>query len=147
IFVGQIDNILGVKTPAAESNLIKLLHYFRFDYAPNLAALVLALLVVVIMVIWPKRLNARLPGSLLALVLVTAIAILFNLNVPMIGSIPQTILLDQRLSQIPWEHLGDLIMPALSIAALGAIESLLCGAAAGRMANQKFDSGQELIAQ
>jgi SulP family sulfate permease len=38
-------------------------------------------------------------------------------------------------------------MPALSIAALGAIESLLCGVAAGRMAGQKMESGQELIAQ
>ena len=149
IFIGQIDNILGVKTPGADSNLIKLLHYFRFDYTPNLAAVGLAILVVLIMVFWPKQLNARLPGSLLALVVVTAIAILFNFNVPVIGSIPQTILLDQRLSlnQIPWDHLGDLIMPAFSIAALGAIESLLCGAAAGRMANQKMDAGQELIAQ
>jgi SulP family sulfate permease len=38
-------------------------------------------------------------------------------------------------------------MPALSIAALGSIETLLCGVAAGRMAGQKMDSGQELMAQ
>jgi len=77
------------------------------------------------------------------------IAIVFGLKVPTIGSIPQSILLDQRLlpTQIPWDHLGELITPALSIAALGAIESLLCGTAAGRMAGQKMDSAQELIAQ
>src|SRR5579859_7720381 len=149
IFIGQIDNLLGVKTAAADSNLIKFLHYFRFDYAPNLAAVGLSVLVIVVMFLWPKRFNARFPGSLLALIAATLIAVVFNLNVPTIGSIPQSILLDQRLlpTQIPWNHLGDLIMPALSIAALGAIESLLCGTAAGRMAGQKMDSAQELIAQ
>jgi len=69
--------------------------------------------------------------------------------VPIIGNVPQTLILNQRLfpTQIPWNHLGDLIMPALSIAALGSIETLLCGVAAGRMAGQKMDAGQELMAQ
>ena len=149
IFIGQIDNLLGVKTAAADSTFVKLIQYFRFDYVPNLAAVGLSLLVILIMVLWPKRLNARFPGSLLALMVATGIAVLFNLNVPIIGTIPQTILLDQRLtiSQIPWSHLGELVTPALSIAALGAIESLLCGTAAGRMVDQKMESGQELIAQ
>jgi sulfate permease, SulP family len=149
IFIGQIDNLLGVKTAAADNTFVKLIQYFRFDYVPNLAAVGLSLLVILIMVLWPKRLNARFPGSLLALMVATGIAVLFNLNVPIIGTIPQTILLDQRLtiSQIPWSHLGELVTPALSIAALGAIESLLCGTAAGRMVDQKMESGQELIAQ
>lgn len=149
IFIGQIDNLLGVKTAAADSNLIKFLNYFRFGYTPNLAAVGLSVLVIVIMFLWPKRFNARFPGSLLALIAATLLAVIFNLNVPTIGSIPQSILLDQRLlpTQIPWDHLGDLITPALSIAALGAIESLLCGTAAGRMAGQKMDSAQELVAQ
>ncbi len=149
IFVGQIDNLLGVHTASADNSLLKVLGYLRFDYAPNLVAVGLSIVVILIMIFWPKRLNAHFPGSLLALIIVTAAAMLFNLNVPTIGSIPQTILLDQRLlpSQIPWEHLGDLFMPALSIAALGAIESLLCGTVAGRMAGSKMASAQELIAQ
>ncbi|MCC7449188.1 MAG: SulP family inorganic anion transporter [Anaerolineae bacterium] len=149
IFVGQLDNLLGVKTEAAESSLIKLLHYFRFDYAPNWAAVGISLLVILIMFLWPKRLSARFPGSLLALIVTTVIAVAFNLNIPSIGSIPQTIILDQRLMfpKIPWEHLGDLIAPAFSIAALGAIETLLCGTVAGRMVGVKMASNQELIAQ
>jgi SulP family sulfate permease len=57
--------------------------------------------------------------------------------------------LDERLlpTRIPWEHMQDLVMPALSIAALGAIESLLCGTVAGRMAGMKLSTSQELIAQ
>jgi SulP family sulfate permease len=149
IFVGQIDNLLGVKTEAAESALVKLTHYFRFDYAPNLAAVGISVLVILIMIFWPKRLNMRFPGSLLALIVTTAVVALFSLNIPVIGSIPQTIILDQRLSvdKIPWQNVGDLIAPAMSIAALGVIETLLCGTVAGRMIGIKMASNQELIAQ
>jgi SulP family sulfate permease len=149
IFIGQIDNLLGVQTEAAENSVVKLLQYFRFDYTPNLVALGLALLVIVIMLLWPRQLSARFPGSLLGLIVTTALAIFLKLDVPVIGNIPQTILLDERLlpSRIPWEHLGDLIMPAFSIAALGAIESLLCGTVAGRMVGLKMSTSQELMAQ
>jgi SulP family sulfate permease len=101
------------------------------------------------MLFWPRRFNARFPASLLGLIAATLVTILLGLDVPVIGSIPQTIVLDQRLlpTHIPWEHVGDLIMPALSIAALGAIESLLCGTVAGRMAGTKLATSQELIAQ
>lgn len=149
IFIGQIDNLLGVQTEATESSIIKLANYFRFDYSPNLAAVAISVAVIAIMILWPKNWGARFPGSLLALIVTTAAAAMLNLDVPVIGEIPQTILLDQRLAldRIPWESLGDLIAPALSIAALGAIESLLCGTVAGRMTGVKMHSNQELIAQ
>jgi SulP family sulfate permease len=149
IFIGQIDNLLGVHTEAAENALVKLTHYFRFDYSPNLAALGLATLVILIMILWPQRWNARFPGSLLGLIVATLVTMLLKIEVPVIGSIPQTILLDQRLlpANIRWEHVTELMMPALSIAALGAIESLLCGTVAGRMTGTKLHSKQELIAQ
>lgn len=149
IFIGQIDNLLGVHTEAAENALVKLAHYFRFDYAPNLAALGLSVLVILIMILWPQRWNARFPGSLLGLIAATLLAALLKLEVPVIGSIPQTILLDQRLlpANIPWEHITELVMPALSVAALGSIESLLCGTVAGRMTGSKLYAKQELIAQ
>ncbi|MCI0708853.1 MAG: SulP family inorganic anion transporter [Chloroflexi bacterium] len=149
IFIGQIDNLLGIHTEGAENALLKLTHYFRFDYTPNLTAVGLSAMVILIMVFWPKNLNARFPGSLLALIAATACTIVLDLNVPIIGTIPQTIFLDQRLfpTRIPWEHLSELFIPALSIASLGAIESLLCGTVAGRMVGSKMDSSQELISQ
>lgn len=149
IFIGQLDNLLGVSTENAENALVKLTHYFRFDYTPNLAVIGLSVMVILVMLFWPKRLNARFPGSLVGLIAATVTVTLLDLDVPVIGSIPQTILLDQRLipSHIPWEHVGELFMPALSIAALGAIESLLCGTVAGRMTGKKLATNQELIAQ
>jgi SulP family sulfate permease len=106
-------------------------------------------MVILIMVFWPKRWGARFPGSLLALIVATVVASSLQLDIPVIGAIPQTILLDERLrlSGVPWGDLPDLVVPALSIAALGAIESLLCGAVAGRMVGLKMATNQELIAQ
>src|SRR5215207_7861220 len=92
IFIGQIDNLLGVHTEAAENSVVKLANYFRFDYAPNLAAVGIGLAVIAIMLLWPKNLNARFPGSLLALIVATGAAALLNLDIPRIGAIPQTIL-------------------------------------------------------
>ncbi len=151
IAIGQIDNLLGVQTAGAENALLKLGHMLRFDYTPNLAALGIGLAVIALMALWPKAWNARFPASLLGLIAATAVTWLLDLPVPVIGSIPQTILLDDRLlpSQLVSElaNVGELLVPALSIAALGAIESLLCGAVAGRMTRRKLDARQELIAQ
>ena len=149
IFIGQIDNLLGIQTEAAENALVKLSHYLRFDFTPNWTAAGISALAIGLMVFWPKRWQMRFPSSLAALIAATVLTALLGLNVPTIGAIPQTILLDDRLrlEAVPWDHLGDLLGAAFSIAALGAIESLLCGAVGGRMTGQKFVSNQELIAQ
>jgi SulP family sulfate permease len=67
----------------------------------------------------------------------------------MIGAIPQTLLLDQRLSisNIPWSNLPDFIAPVLTITALGAVESLLCGAVGSNMTGVRLQANQELVAQ
>ena len=66
-----------------------------------------------------------------------------------IGEIPKTLLLDQRLTfdSIPWSRLQDFVAPALAITALGAVESLLCGAVASNMTGIRLQANQELIAQ
>lgn len=149
IFVGQIGNLLGVDTAAGDNALMQLWNYSRLDQLPNMSAVSISVLVIATMVFWPARLNARFPGSLLALIVAAALAAVFRLDVPIIGTIPQTILLEDRLmpTNIPWHHIGILIGPALSIAILGAIESLLCGAVIGRQTGAKLDSIQELFAQ
>lgn len=149
ILVGQIGNLLGIGPAQGDNSLLQLWNYFRIDQIPNLSAVGISLLVIVTMFMWPARFNAKFPGSLLALTLATALTSFLNLDIPVIGSIPQTILLEDRLrlTNIPWHHIGALIGPALSIAVLGAIESLLCGAVIGRQTGAKMDSIQELFAQ
>jgi SulP family sulfate permease len=149
IFVGQIDNLLGVKTPAAESSALKFLGYFRSGWSPEWATLAIGLLVIAIMVFWPKAWARFVPGSLVGIVVATLVAVVSGWPVASIGAIPRTILLDQRLTwdAIPWGNMSALIAPAFSIAALGAVESLLCGAVASKMTGIRLQANQELVAQ
>ena len=149
IFIGQIDNFLGVQTPGTESALFKLLGYFQGGFAVNWQAVVLGSVVVVTMLLWPARLNARFPASLLGIVLATALNAVLQWPVPVIGAIPQTLLLADRLSlsAIPWDNLSAFVAPALTITALGAVESLLCGAVASNMTGIRLQANQELIGQ
>jgi SulP family sulfate permease len=150
IALGQLDNFLGVKTPAAENVIEKLRYYVENGVNPNPQAIILALLVMGVMIVWPRfKFGQRVPGSLVGIILATVIAVVAHWDVPVIGAIPRTILLENRLSltQIPWSDLSNLIVPAMSIAALGAIESLLCGAVAGNMTGIRLNNNLELIAQ
>jgi len=149
IFVGQIDNFLGVETAGAESAGLKLFGYLQGGFTPAWPTLLIGLLVVGIMIFWPARFNRAVPGSLVGIVVATVVAVVTQWPVASIGAIPRTILLDQRLTfaTIPWEHLNELIVPALSVAALGAVESLLCGAVGSKMTGIRLQANQELVAQ
>lgn len=150
IALGQLDNFLGIQTPAAENVIEKMGYYVEHGVAPNLEAIGLGVVVILTMLIWPRfRFGRRIPGSLVGIILATIIVLLTHWDVPIIGAIPRTILLENRLtlSQIPWGELGNVIVPAMSIAALGAIESLLCGAVAGNMTGIRLNNNLELIAQ
>lgn len=148
IAIGQIDNFLGVATPKAENNLSKLLGYFTHPIMLDWHAVALALIVMLVMIGLP-RLTKAVPGSLVGIALATVVAVLAGWQVPEIGAIPRTILLEQRLTwaSIPWASLLDLLPAAISIAALGGIESLLCGAVGATMTGKPLDSNQELIGQ
>lgn len=149
IFIGQIDNFLGVKTAAVESSLIKFTNYFKGGYVVNWQSIVLALVVIVTMIFWPKKWNAKFPSSLLGIILATGLNLLIKWPVGVIGEIPRTLLLANRLSlaDIPWTNLGPFLGPALTITALGAIESLLCGTVASNMTGTRLQANQELIGQ
>ena len=149
IFIGQIDNLLGVQTAAAESAAEKLLGYLRGGYVPDWRSVVIGLVVIGAMLLWPRRLNNRFPSSLLGIILATGLSTLVQWPVRVIGSIPQTLLLDDRLTlaAIPWAQWPDFIAPTLTITALGAVESLLCGAVASNMTGIRLQANQELIAQ
>ena len=149
IAIGQIDNLLGVQSGPASSAALKLLGYFNAAAIPDWHALTLGTVVIVTMVFWPKPWSARFPASLLAIIVATVMNAVLGWPVGVIGEIPKTLLLDQRLSfeLIPWSHVQEFIAPALAITALGAVESLLCGAVASNMTGIRLQANQELIAQ
>jgi len=149
IFIGQVDNFLGVKTPGTETAAQKFLGYFQGGFTPDSHTLILGLVVIGTMLFWPAKWNARFPASLLGIILATLLNWALNWSAPMIGAIPQTLLLQDRLSfaNIPWSNLSDFIAPVMTITALGAVESLLAGAVGSNMTGIRLQANQELIAQ
>ena len=149
IFIGQIDNFLGVKTAAADSAFFKFIDYFKGGYVPDWHTAIIGLVVILTMFLWPTKWNARFPGSLLGLILATALNWILSWPTQVIGDIPRTLLLADRLNptNVPWANLGNFLAPALTITALGAIESLLCGTVASNMTGIRLQANQELIAQ
>jgi SulP family sulfate permease len=94
---------------------------------------------------------SRVPGPVVALVSMTALAHFAQLPVETIGSrfggIPQS-LPELALPPFSWQSAKELLVPALTIALLGAIESLLCARVADNLSEQpRHDPNQELMAQ
>ncbi len=148
IAFGQINNLTGL-TCKGLTTIEKIKSYFTLEQNFNLTTFLIGAAVIVFMFIYPKKLNQYCPGSLIAIILATAATAIFGFDTPAVGEIPKTIILKERLdfSALSMSNIYSLIMPAVSIAALGLIESLLCGASAGRMKNEKLNADVELVAQ
>lgn len=148
IALGQVDNFFGTHSEGANA-IEKLISYGRLGFSPDWRAVLLGMIVVVIMIIWPKKWGAVIPGSLIGIIVSTIVCVIAGFDVPSVGEIPKTLFLDERIdiTAFDFSKLGSYISPAISIAALGIIESLLCGASASRMKDESFDADQELIAQ
>jgi sulfate permease, SulP family len=149
IFVGQLKEFLGlgVKLPGhtTEQAVILAQNLAR----TNLAALGLGVFALVILIAWPKSWQ-RLPASIVAVIVTTLVVVAFHLDVPTIGSrfggIPRG-LPSINLPKLSFLQVQDLMIPALTIAMLGSIESLLSAIVADGMIESRHDSNQELIGQ
>ena len=98
-----------------------------------------------------RRMASKVPGTIVALILATAVTAAFNLPLDTIGSrfggIPQS-LPQLALPPFSWESAKQLLIPTVTIALLGAIESLLCARVADNLAElPRHDPNQELMAQ
>lgn len=148
IALGQIDNLLGT-TSAGGSALEKVISYSELGFSPDPVTTSIGLFVVFFMILFPKKWNAFIPASLICIILATGVTIFFDLNIAQVGQIPKTLLLEERLSmtQLNVSTLLPLLAPAFSIALLNMLESLLCGASAGRSVGSRMNNDQELLAQ
>jgi SulP family sulfate permease len=151
IFSTQIKDFFGLRINKVPSDFVERMKVFvahanTFQWP----ALALGCLSFGIIKLWPKQWQRRVPGSIVALVLGTAAVALFQIPVETIGSkfggIPQG-LPGLHLPAFSWPTLQHLFRPALTIALLAAIESLLCAVVADGMVDDRHDSNQELMAQ
>ncbi|KMT21628.1 SulP family inorganic anion transporter [Clostridium cylindrosporum] len=146
----QVKDFLGLDIKDVPSEFIpKWQVYFESMNSINITALLVGLIAIFIMIFWP-RINRTIPGSLVALIFTTILVQVFNLQVATIGSSFESISSSIPMPTFPNIDIAQikvLIGPAITIAILASIESLLSAVVADGMIGGKHDSNMELIAQ
>jgi len=114
----------------------------------NFAAVGLALATIATIYLFPY-LTKLIPSALVALIVLTLISTLIGLDVKIIGDIPEGLpaLQLDSLSQVDLSHPMRLIIPAITLAALGTIDSLLTSIVADNMTKTQHQSNKELVGQ
>ncbi len=111
----------------------------------DFTALLLGLSTIAIIYATP-RITSVVPGTLVALVLVTIVSVFVPGEIPRIGTIPRG-LPEIRLPELTLEGFRLIAFPALALAVIGAIDSLLTSLVADNVTKTRHDSNQELIGQ
>src|SRR5688572_21071210 len=150
IAIQQLRDALGLRMNAPPAELVeRIAAYLEHAGTVNPYAVGITALTLLLLFFWP-RLSRRVPAPLVALLAGTAAAQLLDLPVETIGSrfgtIPAT-LPAPVLPAVSFAELRELVGPALAIAALGAIESLLSAVVADGMIGGRHRSNMELVAQ
>jgi SulP family sulfate permease len=151
IILSQVKEFFGLQIETMPADFInKLLAIDHSAGTVNIATLLLATVSALLIWFYPKHWAQKIPSPIVALTLGTVIVALFNLPVETIGTrfggIPQG-LPSFEAPEFTFAAMRHLIAPAMTIALLGAIESLLSAAVADGMIDDKHDPNQELIAQ
>ncbi len=150
----QIKDFFGLKAAMPEDFIPKMQVIFNNISTTDIPTLVLGVVSLLVIVFWPKRLRRYIPGQIGAIFFGVGLSLFFaycfDWKVETIGSrfgeIPRTLPKVEWIS-IDFASVKNLIMPAVTIAVLAAIESLLSAVVADGMIDDKHNSNQELIAQ
>ncbi len=150
ILATQIGDFFGLATGKVPGDFIGKIRAFASSAGTaNPWAIGTSLVSLAIIFLWP-RLNKKIPGSLVTIVAVTVVVAVLKLPVDTIGSrygsIP-TMLPAPSIPSINLDMIRDLVSPALSIAILASVESLLSAVVADGMIGHRHDSNMELVAQ
>lgn len=150
IFSGQIRDFFGLRMESVPADFVeKWAAYIHAATTVNWQALAVGAASLAIVFLWP-RITPKIPGSLVAIVLATAAVHLLSLNVETIGSrfgsVPNT-LPAPHFPHLTWGLITKMFSPAITIALLAAIESLLAAVVADGMMGTRHRSNMELIAQ
>lgn len=156
IFSTQIKDFLGLNIADVPTEFIpKWIAYFNNLSSINLYEAGLSIISLLIIIYWPK-INKKIPGSLIAIILGTILSLLLQrfANIDFItiatkfpelaGGIP---IPKPEAPKIDFEAIKLLFQPAVTIALLSAIESLLAAMVADGVTGKKHDSNTELIGQ
>ena len=146
IIIMQIFPFFGLVSPPSIVEIISSLGDIRGNI--NVEALLLASATIAIIYLFPK-LSKKVPSTLIALVSLTVLPTYMGLGVSIIGDIPSgfpEVHINTLLS-LDWHNPMLILIPAITLAALGSIDSLLTSVVADNMTKTQHNSNQELIGQ
>lgn len=143
----QFFPLVGLTAPASTTEVIMTFHKALLNiHWPSLG---LGLATIAIIYSFPY-ITRFIPSQLIALLAVTGAAVYWQIPGPTIGSIPSGLphlQLDKIFSALHFQHYEMVIISALTLAALGMIDSLLTSVVADNMTKTKHNSTKELIGQ
>ena len=154
IFTTQIKDLFGLTLPSNPSDFIEKwgVYIQNFDTIDPWCAIIGVASVLVIAI--TPRFSKKIPGSLISIILMTVVALLLKnyAGISSIETIGDRFSISNELpsAQVPnmnWETIKSLVSPAITIAILGAIESLLSATVADGVIGDHHDSNTELMAQ
>jgi len=149
IFSTQVKDALGLPIEKVPSEFIDkwVLYFSNFDEINNSALAITT--ITILIAIFSKKITTKVPGSFISIIVITVMVQLLDIPVTTIetffGEIPS-----HFSFSIPAIHMGELhnyIAPAITIALLGSIESLLSAVVSDGMISGRHRSNTELIAQ
>lgn len=150
IFFTQINDFTGMSINNLPSEFFdKISSYIHNSHNFNSIALLIGVLSLVFMLFWNK-LKSKIPSSIIVIVIGTTVVAIFKLPIETIetqfGEIPSSLPMPS-LAAIDFATIKSLIVPATTIALLGAIESLLSAVVADGVIGGRHRSNMELVAQ
>ena len=154
IFTTQIKDLFGLQLTSVPADFIeKWIVYIQNMNTTDMWTAIIGIASVVVIAITP-RFSKKIPGSLIAIILMTVVALLLKnfAGVSSIETIGDRFSISSELPEahvpaMTWETIKQLVSPAITIAILGAIESLLSATVADGVIGDHHDSFTELIAQ
>ena len=154
IFTTQIKDLTGMQMSSNPADFIeKWIAYFHNIGNIDLWSTAMGLLSILIITMMPK-ISKKIPGSLIAIIIVTIVAILLKeyCGVNSIETIGDRFSINAKIPeaqmpQMTWDTIKGLAGPAFTIAILGAIESLLSATVADGVTGDHHNSNTELIGQ
>jgi SulP family sulfate permease len=146
IILFQLYPVLGLISPGEISGIfLKLPSSISIA---NINSILLAVATILIIYIFPF-ISKVIPGTLVALIVVTLASVFLSIDTPLIGAIPEG-LPSLKLSSLAGLRLTDIALvlaPALTLAGLGSIDTLLTSVVADNITRTKHNSNRELIGQ
>ena len=150
LFVGQIKDFLGLDMGAVPSEFIEKLGAYAANITTiNPVTVAIGAVALVILILWPK-VTDKLPGSLIAIIVTTAIVYFAKLPVNTIGSVYgelSSAFPSFHMPSFSYKLVQELISPAFTIAILAGIESLLSAVVSDGMIGDTHKSNAELLGQ